>query len=497
MNPRKQTLIRSFQFLGLTAATAFIALGVTACKSNQNANQAQIAQQDATGSVDPAAANLAPGTSTTSGQPTQVLGENQSYTPQQSSYSNEPSGGYNSGAYPASGDYAYNNYDADTQDQESQAPPPIPEYDQPASPGPDWYWTPGYWAWGTDGYYWVPGTWVEPPYYGALWTPPYWGYYNNHYLFHRGYWGPHVGFYGGIDYGFGYIGIGYYGGYWRGHDFYYNRSVTNVGSVGNFYNRPVVVNNVHYGAAPINRVSYNGGRGGIAIAPRPAELAARTERHAQPVASQVALRETAAHNPAFAYNTNHGRPQQAAFARPEAAGVNTPRAGEPSNRAGEPSNGARPNEASPGEPAVNNRPGAVNPAENQRNLQLQQHNAELQQHNNEAAQRNTELQQHNNEAAQHNTEVQQRAQIQQRAQAQQREQVQHAPAQRAEPQRAEPQRAEPQRAEPQRAPAPQRAEAPRPAPAQHAAPAPHAEAPHAAAPAPHPAPAGGGHEEHH
>ena len=56
-----------------------------------------------------------------------------------------------------------------------------------------------------------------------------------------GYWGPHVGFYGGINYGFGYFGAGYDGGYWRGRDFYYNRSVTRVNTtvIHNVYDRRV------------------------------------------------------------------------------------------------------------------------------------------------------------------------------------------------------------------------------------------------------------------
>src|SRR5271156_828811 len=41
-------------------------------------------------------------------------------------------------------------------------PPALPVYDQPASPGDGYLWTPGYWAWADDSsdYYWVPGTWV-------------------------------------------------------------------------------------------------------------------------------------------------------------------------------------------------------------------------------------------------------------------------------------------------------------------------------------------------
>ena len=45
------------------------------------------------------------------------------------------------------------------------------------------------------------------------------------YVFHTGYWGPHVGYYGGVNYGFGYMGIGFVGGRWHGHDFEYNTRV--------------------------------------------------------------------------------------------------------------------------------------------------------------------------------------------------------------------------------------------------------------------------------
>src|SRR5579863_10489778 len=108
------------------------------------------------------------------------------------------------------------------------APPPLLVYSQPICPGPNYMWVPGYWAYGPDGYYWVPGTWVLTPFSGALWTPGYWGWNNGAYLWHDGYWGLQVGFYGGINYGFGYSGIGYEGGFWRHGAFYYNRAVNNV-----------------------------------------------------------------------------------------------------------------------------------------------------------------------------------------------------------------------------------------------------------------------------
>src|ERR1700688_2485901 len=112
------------------------------------------------------------------------------------------------------------------------APPPLPVYEQPPLPGPGYIWTPGYWAYGEDdGYYWVPGTWVLAPAPGLLWTPGYWGAVNNSYIWNAGYWGPHIGFYGGINYGCGYFGIGFAGGYWRDREFFYNRAFTNVTNV--------------------------------------------------------------------------------------------------------------------------------------------------------------------------------------------------------------------------------------------------------------------------
>jgi hypothetical protein len=94
------------------------------------------------------------------------------------------------------------------------APPALPVYEQPVCPGDGYIWTPGYWSWGDDGYYWVPGTWVEAPEVGFFWTPGYWGWGGSSFVWYDGYWGPTVGFYGGINYGFGYFGHGFEGGRW-------------------------------------------------------------------------------------------------------------------------------------------------------------------------------------------------------------------------------------------------------------------------------------------
>ena len=191
------------------------------------------------------------------------------------------------------------------------APPALPVYAQPICPGPGYIWVPGYWGYGPEGYYWVPGTWVIAPYVGALWTPGYWGWANGLYVWHAGYWGPTVGFYGGINYGFGYFGVGYQGGYWRDGGFYYNRSVTNVNVnvVRNTYNTTVVNN------SNINRVSYNGGAGGINAQPTTAEQTAMRERHTDATAAQMRHQQASSTNRAMLASVNQGRPSIAATPR--------------------------------------------------------------------------------------------------------------------------------------------------------------------------------------
>ncbi|HXU14353.1 MAG TPA: YXWGXW repeat-containing protein [Terriglobales bacterium] len=191
------------------------------------------------------------------------------------------------------------------------APPVLPVYAQPPCPGDGYIWTPGYWAWGPDGYYWVPGTWVMAPEPGLLWTPGYWGWSTGYYVWHPGYWGPHVGFYGGVNYGFGYFGAGYAGGYWRGRTFFYNRRVTNVTITNvHIYNK-TVVNNV-----TVHRVSYNGGAGGINVHPRPEEERAFRERRFNGTNLQAQHEHAAAGNRASWASVNHGRPEVAATPRP-------------------------------------------------------------------------------------------------------------------------------------------------------------------------------------
>jgi WXXGXW repeat (2 copies) len=191
-------------------------------------------------------------------------------------------------------------------------PPALPVYAQPICPGPSYMWIPGYWAYGPDGYFWVPGTWVLAPEPGLLWTPGYWGFGEGLYVWHAGYWGPRVGFYGGINYGFGYTGVGFAGGYWRGGNYYYNRSVTNVNVtvIHNTYNTTVVNNNT-----TINRASFNGGPGGIAAQPTREEMAAERDHHVAMTGEQNRHFEAARGDRSLLASENHGRPEVAASAR--------------------------------------------------------------------------------------------------------------------------------------------------------------------------------------
>ena len=197
----------------------------------------------------------------------------------------------------------------------SFAPPALPVYDQPFCPSDGYLWMPGYWAYDADDaddYYWVPGTWVLPPEAGLFWTPGYWAWGDGGFLFYDGYWAPQVGFYGGINYGFGYFGEGYQGGRWDNGRFFYNRAVNNVNVtiVRNVYNTTVINNTT------VARVSYNGGNGGINARPRPEEEAVARARHIPPVSAQIEHLRAARSNPEQRASTNRGRPPVAATPRP-------------------------------------------------------------------------------------------------------------------------------------------------------------------------------------
>jgi len=193
------------------------------------------------------------------------------------------------------------------------APPALPVYEQPPLPAPGYMWTPGYWSYGEAGYFWVPGVWAQPPSAGLLWTPGYWGYEGGAYGWHRGYWGPHVGFYGGVNYGFGFGGFGFAGGEWRGGVFAYNSAVANFGSVHvtNVYENRTIVEQTTI--VNVNHVSFNGGEG-ISVHASAVEMQAANERHFEPTPNQVQHETFAAQDRAQLASVNQGRPATMAAA---------------------------------------------------------------------------------------------------------------------------------------------------------------------------------------
>ncbi|WP_204101315.1 YXWGXW repeat-containing protein [Occallatibacter savannae] len=203
----------------------------------------------------------------------------------------------------------------------TMAPPELPVYEQPPCPEEGWMWAPGYWAYDDDeGYYWVPGEWVPAPYVGALWTPPWWGWEGGRYRFHEGYWGDDVGYYGGIDYGYGYMGEGFVGGEWRDGRFAYNTAVMRVNTT--------VVRNVYVDRTIVQertipnerRIAYNGGPGGIRHDPTPIERRGMSGRHtALTPVQQQQIQAARADRSSYA-RANGGRPQRVVVARPESGG---------------------------------------------------------------------------------------------------------------------------------------------------------------------------------
>jgi hypothetical protein len=197
------------------------------------------------------------------------------------------------------------------------APPALPVYVQPPIPEEGYLWNPGYWAYGDAGYYWVPGVWVRPPSVGVLWTPPYWGFAGGVYGFHAGYWGPHVGFYGGVNYGFGFGGIGFCGGEWRGGRFAYNGAVANFGGVHvtNVYRDTAIVNRTTI--VNVNHTSFNG-PGGVVREPSPQEQQFSHENHIPPTANQQQHFQAAAQDRSQLASVNGGRPGTPAASNPGA-----------------------------------------------------------------------------------------------------------------------------------------------------------------------------------
>src|SRR5207248_8459597 len=203
------------------------------------------------------------------------------------------------------------------------APPVLPVYEQPHCPVEGYIWTPGYWGYGYDvgDYYWVPGAWVAPPSVGVLWTPQWWGWHNGVYAFNQGYWGPTVGYYGGINYGYGYNGNGYWGGRWEGNTFRYITAVTRVNNT--------VIHNTYVDRSVTNkqvnatRASFNGPNGVKAQPTAEQKAAAANAKKMPPTSQQLARQQAAAKDRNLQASVNKGHPKPDAiksFDKNEGAG---------------------------------------------------------------------------------------------------------------------------------------------------------------------------------
>jgi hypothetical protein len=202
------------------------------------------------------------------------------------------------------------------------APPVLPVYEQPPCPVAGYIWTPGYWGWDSYyyDYYWVPGVWVPPPRVGLLWTPAWWGWNNGVYVFNEGYWGPRVGFYGGINYGYGYTGNGYWGGRWSGNTFQYNTAVTRVNKT---VVRNTYVNNSFTKNVTNNRASFNGPNGINAQETAEQKAAAANAKKVGPTSQQLARQQAASKDQNLRASVNKGNPNADAiksFNKTEGAG---------------------------------------------------------------------------------------------------------------------------------------------------------------------------------
>jgi len=123
--------------------------------------------------------------------------------------------------------------------------------------------------------------------------------------------------------------VGFVGGEWRGREFFYNRAVNNFGHV---HIANVYYHQVGFGRHE-NRVSFNGGPGGLHARPGRNELAAEHERHFEATSMQQHNVSAARHDHSQFANVNHGRPNVVAASRPgEFHGSNVVRAGSPASR---------------------------------------------------------------------------------------------------------------------------------------------------------------------
>ena len=67
-------------------------------------------------------------------------------------------------------------------------PPPFRAEVAVVSPGPGYYWVPGYYDWVGRSYAWISGRWVLPPRPHAIWVAPRYERRGGVFYYHRGHW---------------------------------------------------------------------------------------------------------------------------------------------------------------------------------------------------------------------------------------------------------------------------------------------------------------------
>ena len=189
------------------------------------------------------------------------------------------------------------------------APPPLPVYVQPPIPGDGLHVDTGLLGMGSGRLLLGAGRVGAPAYGWRTLDARLLGLHGRRLWLASRLLGSHVGFYGGVNYGFGYGGVGFAGGAWRGGAFAYNSAVMNVGEgvVHNTYIDRTVVNNT-----VVNRTSFNGA-GGVMARPTSFEQSAMNEHHFEPTGMQTQHFNAAANDPGQRFSANGGRPANVAM----------------------------------------------------------------------------------------------------------------------------------------------------------------------------------------
>jgi hypothetical protein len=128
-----------------------------------------------------------------------------------------------------------------------------------------------------------------------------------------------VGYYGGVNYGFGYMGIGFAGGMWDHGFFRYNTAIMHVDGryIHNTFEDRGMVD--RYTVARGSHVAFSGGPGGIHHDPMPEERIAERDSHMDRSSFQMQHEGAARNDHSSYFKANGGHPATLAVQRPMTA----------------------------------------------------------------------------------------------------------------------------------------------------------------------------------